>query len=62
NWSAAEFARRIATHDPDAVVLNAWAPFSGVALDSVTALLPRRPVADTLIGPFHLLLFRRLAP
>lgn len=62
NWSAAEFARRIATHDPDAVVLNAWAPFSGVALDSVTALLPRRPVADTLIGPFHLLLFRRPAP
>jgi hypothetical protein len=62
NWSAAELARRISLHDPDAVVLNAWAPFSGVALDSVTALLPRRPVADTLIGPFHLMLFRRPTP
>ncbi|HTK55454.1 MAG TPA: glycosyltransferase family 39 protein [Gemmatimonadales bacterium] len=61
-WSAAELARRIALHDPDAAVLNAWAPFSGVALDSVTALLPRPPVADTVIGPFHLLLFRRPAP
>ena len=58
DWSAAELARRIARHDPDAVVLNAWAPFSGVDLDSVRALLPRRPLADTTIGPFHMLLFR----
>ncbi len=62
DWSAAELARRIGVHDPDAAVLNAWAPFSGVALDSVMTLLPRPPVADTIIGPFHLLLFRRPAP
>ena len=58
-WSAAEFARRIGAHDPDAVVLNSWAPFSAVSLDSVRALLPRTPIADTTVGPYRILLFHR---
>lgn len=58
-WSAAEFARRIGAHDPDAAVLNAWAPFSAVSLDSVRALLPRAPIADTTVGPYRILRFHR---
>ncbi|HEU4569125.1 MAG TPA: hypothetical protein VFS07_00995, partial [Gemmatimonadales bacterium] len=56
-WSAAAFARRIATHHPDAVVLNRRPGFSRVDVDSVVALLPWRPIADTTTGRFRLLRF-----
>jgi dolichyl-phosphate-mannose-protein mannosyltransferase len=60
-WSPAEFERRIAAHDPDAVVLNAWAPFSGIPLDSVAAHLKTRAIADTTLGPYRMLLLHRPA-
>ena len=62
DWSAEAFERRILAHDPDAVILNAWAPFSGIPLDSVAARLKPRAVADTILGPYRILLFRRHPP
>jgi hypothetical protein len=58
-WSAEAFERRIVAHDPDAVLLNPWAPFSEVPLDSIYAHLRGRAIADTTIGPYRMLLFRR---
>lgn len=61
-WSATVLAERIRAHDPDAVVLNAGASFSPIPVDSVPLLLGRVALADTTIGPFRLLLYRRPAP
>lgn len=58
-WSPAAFARRIAAHDPDAVILSAWAPFSEIPLDSVAAVLAARAVADTTLGPYRMFLLHR---
>lgn len=54
-WSAAVLARRIVTHRAQAAVLNTRPGFSRVSLDSVVALLPAPPLADTLIGRFRVL-------
>ncbi len=62
NWSAEEFERRIVAHDPDAVLLNPWAPFSEVPLDSIYAHLRGRALADTTVGPYKMLLFHRHPP
>ena len=61
-WSAAVMAERIRAHDPDAVVLNPGASFSPIAVDSVPILVGRMALADTTIGPFRMLLYRRRAP
>jgi hypothetical protein len=62
SWSAAALAGRIAHDRPDAAVLNLRAYFSQVPIDSVVALLPTPPVADTIIGTFRILRFARAAP
>jgi len=61
-WSAATLAGRIRTQHPDAAVLNLRAYFSQVPIDSVVALLPAPPVADTIVGTFRILRFARPAP